>query len=76
MALTSERARLSAVLDRPRPGQVVWWVVGAVVAVAAFTAAAVAAQAQPGDTGKAAPEGAPDAAGVTAPLAVPVPLAA
>lgn len=66
MALTSERARLSAVLDRPRPGQVVWWVVGAVVAVAAFTAAAVAAQSQPGDPGNAASEGAPDAAGTVA----------
>jgi hypothetical protein len=43
MAPTSVRARLTSVLGRPRPGQVVWWVVGAVVAVAAFTAAALAA---------------------------------
>lgn len=74
MALTSERARLSAVLDRPRPGQVVWWVVGAVVAVAAFTAAAVAAQAQPGEgAGDASSPATPDAAGV---VAAPLPLAA
>ncbi|MGF1664435.1 MAG: hypothetical protein ACFCVG_18565 [Kineosporiaceae bacterium] len=43
MAPTSVRARLTSVLGRPRPGQVVWWVVGAVVAAAAFTAAALAA---------------------------------
>lgn len=66
MALTSERARLSAVLVRPRPGQVVWCVVGAVVAVAALTAATVAAHSQPGDPGNAASEGSPDAAGAVA----------
>jgi hypothetical protein len=70
MAVTSVRARLTSDQGRPRPGQVVWWVVGAVVAVAAFTAAALAAQSRPADTGDAAPDQAPDAAG-TAVTVVP-----
>jgi hypothetical protein len=63
MALTSVRARLTAGPDRPRPGQVVWWVVGAVVAVAGFTAAALAAQSRPAEPADTAPDDAPDAAG-------------
>lgn len=42
MASPSTRVRVAPGLPRPRPGQVTWWIAGAVVSVSAVVAAVIA----------------------------------